>query len=140
MEETDLEWMRELHARLSDPDLEKLSKPEFERFLKAIHEYGLLTQMYSAKMFGGYGMRIFEHPIFPGLPPTKLLSITEDHIPAPTQYDHLIGEARPKHRERGCGRDDAWEIFSKFTHSEQNRQWLRRYGMTDSMSREQYDY
>jgi len=151
MEETDLEWMRELHARLWPKHGDNCSldwKPEgelpqldFDRVLKVIKTHRLLTQMFPSKMFGGYGMRIYEHPIFPGLPPTKLLSITEDHIPGPTQYDHLTGEAKPlPKRKPGEGRTDAWETFSQFTHTEQNRRWLRGYGMTDSSPRADYDY
>lgn len=38
------------------------------------------------------------------------------------------------------GRDDAWELFSKYTHSEKNREWLKQYGLRPSRERSSYDY
>ena len=74
-------------------------------------------------------------------PPLPLLAITEDHLPGPTRYEVLMGTAKPRpERKPGCGRDDAWELFSRFTHSKQNRTWLKMYKLRPPQERSHYDY
>jgi hypothetical protein len=120
----------------------ELTKAELEGVLQTIKAQGLLTNMISAGMFGAYGMEVYEHPTYPGLPPTKVLLLVEGHLPGPTRYDRLVDRLAgvPPERRPGCGRDDAWEIFSRFTHSEQNRAWLKMYGMQPPQERYYYDY
>jgi len=97
----DLEWLRKLDRELwpkskgQNPVKQDLTREEFERVLACIAKYKLVAEMYSTNMFGGYGMRLYEHEPYP---------------------DHIAGNVKEMSpRLPGCGRDDAWEIFSKFT-------------------------
>jgi len=123
------------------PPKELLTQEELDRILDLVREHKLLTSMFSSNMFGGYGMHVYEHEPYPGTGPSKLIAITEDHLPPPTRLERAVGdgEKRPK-KHPGCGRDDAWEMFSPFTHSEQNREWLKSYKMEPPRDRTYYDY
>jgi len=120
---------------------EMLTHEELERVLNLVQECKLLTSMFSSNMFGGYGMKVYEHEPFPGTGPVLLLAIAEDHLPPPTRLERAAGGARkPKKKVPGCGRDDAWELFSPITHSDQNREWLKGYKMDPPRERGYYDY
>lgn len=133
------EWLRAVHNRLwpaqvgslrprRDPPPKQLSQTELEGILGVIQERSLITSMFCSGMFGGYGMNVYEHEPFPGAGPLLLLALAENHLPGTCVK-------RP-----GEGRDDAWEIFSRFTHSEKNAQWLQSYRMDPPRSRTFYDY
>ncbi len=141
----DIEYLKTLSSGLY-PDLESLAQKsriqaqreltaeEVERVFSIIEKHKLLTSMFCAnKWMGGYGIEIFEHPHYPGTPPVSLLFITEYDLPKElnSQYKQPTG---------GKGSDDAWEMFSKFTHSQENIECLKRYGMRKSESRNHYDY
>lgn len=149
----DLDWVRALHDDLWPPDenprkfrvaLEAsrtLSKDEWSRLLKVIEEERLVVQLIGTSMFGGYGIRLFEHPSFPGLPPEFVATIIEDHLPLPTRYEHALGEVKPIPKKRsGQGRDDAWEVFSKMSLKPRNIEWLKEYGLELPQDRSHYDY
>jgi hypothetical protein len=125
----------------------KLLHEEVERICALIVSAPLLTSMFSKGMFGGFGMDMYEHAEFPGLPPTHLLRIIEDHLPGPkgpSVYEHILGTAKPlppePKRHPGCGTDQAWDLFSVYTHSDQNRAWLKENKMQPPKERTHYDY
>jgi hypothetical protein len=74
----DIEWLRELEVDLWPPDHKhnvfsmkvsrELTKAELKHVFRIIKEHKLLTHMFSAGMFGKYGMEIAEHPPCPGAP------------------------------------------------------------------------
>ena len=144
-----IEWLRDLHKDLwpeRRPRIEldakrTLTQQEWAQVVLAIEEHRLIVEMFSSSMFGGYGVHLYIHPTYPGLPPEGVLTLVEDHLPLPTCYDHILGTAQtiPK-RHPGCGRDDAWEVFTKFAHRDKNVAWLKQYGLRSNQSRSYYDY
>jgi hypothetical protein len=125
----------------------KLLHEELDRICALIESAPLLTSMFSKGMFGGFGMLVYEHSAYPHVPPQQLLCLTEDHLPppkGPSVYEHLTGTAKPLPPEKkpapGCGTDQGWEAFSKYTHSERNREWLKNYNMKAPQERHYYDY
>jgi hypothetical protein len=147
-------WLKAVHAELwPDQHIKKnevshrikltahrpLTHVEFSRVLELIDARSLLTQMFSTSMFGGYGMHVYEHEPFPNTAPMLLLMLIEDHLPDPHRL--AVAEGDTRHIKRpGAGRDDAWESFSKFTHSERNIEWLKGYKMELPRDRSYYDY
>ncbi len=113
---------------------------EFQQVLKLVDERRLLTSMFSSGMFGGYGMSVWEHELFPGSGPTPILRLVEDNLPDPHRLQVREGYDKHVRKEPGVGRDDAWESFSKFTHSETNKEWLKSYRMDPPRERSHYDY
>src|ERR1051325_1267198 len=113
---------------------------EFQKVLDLIETRRLLTHMFCTSMFGGYGMDVYEHEPFPGAGPVHILRLVEGHHPDPHRWQ--IAECYDKHVRKGggVGRDDAWESFSKFTHSEMNAEWLKYYKMSPPENRSSYDY
>ncbi len=145
-------WLKELHTELWPEGHRKkdrieleahrpLTVPEFQRVRELVETRGLVTAMFSSSMFGGYGMDLYEHEPFPGTGPIHLLRIVEGNHPDPHPLQ-VSEEGYKKHirRSGGVGRDDAWESFSKFTHSERNREWLQFYKMDPPKDRSYYDY
>lgn len=125
-------WVSEQKfGKLRLKEARELGKIELFYIEKIINEEKLVTQMCTSGMICGYGMVISNHPIFPGAPLEMLLYLTEKHLPLNTWR---------KSTNQGQGRDDSWELFSKFTHSEQNKTWLKMYNLPFSQSRESYDY
>ena len=148
-------WLKELQGSLWPEDkrdqwqgvvwvdaYRELTKTEWAKVQEAIAEHKLVCEMFSASMFGAYGMSLYEHPAYPGLPAEHILRLVEGHLPGPTRQDALMGrhESRPARKTPGSGLDDAWEAFSAYTHSEVNRGWLARYGLREPKSRGSYDY
>lgn len=152
LNDEDRKWLTALDAELWPPKEKKgttitleaerpLTHVEFKRICTLIEDHGLLTSMFCTSMFGGYGMDVYEHEPFPGTGPTHLLRLVEDHMPVPHPV-LVIEEGYDKHIRPGggVGRTDAWESFSRFTHSEQNAAWLKSYKMDPPQPRGHYDY
>lgn len=147
---TDIEWLVGLHEelyrdegqnRIQVVSSRRLTNQEFARVLAAIEKHKLVAEMVCTSMFGAYGMRLYEHELYPGTGARELVLINEEQLPVPTRYEHMEGTAKPiPERRSGCGRDDAWEVFSKYTHAEQNRVWLKQYKLQESKYRSYYDY
>lgn len=147
------DWLKALHDDLwpknHKPDspvsiraLRRMTREEWDRVFKLIEDERLVCEMTSVNMFGGYGVRVYAHEPFPGTGPDYLLLVHEDHLPTPTRFEVLQDEA-PQPRTKkvpGSGRDDAWELFSKYTHSAENRKFLKKYKLEDPRDRHYYDY
>ena len=84
-------------------------------------------------------MVIYDHPPCFGVPPIKTFDLSERVLPPFDRYDRIVSE-KPPEGKPGCGQDRAWELFSRYTHSEQNRKWLEYYGMDPPRERGHYDY
>ncbi|HVI42708.1 MAG TPA: hypothetical protein VM577_18925 [Anaerovoracaceae bacterium] len=125
------DFLRELQKDLS-AKFRQLSVAEVTMVLQAVEQNNLLTNMYSSHMFGGYGIEIFEQEPYPGTGPQLLLRFNEDHLPK----DLCDG----KRRCQGCGKEDAWELFSKYTHADKNKKWLAMYKMPAPREQSYYDY
>ena len=119
----------------------QLTHDERDRVFKDIETFGLVVEMFSSNMFGGYGIAIYEHELYPHTGPQYLLAITEDNLPPPSRLERATGDS-PKVAKKvpGSGRDDAWELFSKFTHSDQMREWVDQYKLNKPRERDYYDY
>jgi hypothetical protein len=150
---SDLDWVRELQAELWPEEQRKkgggqtrhgwvqikleakrrLKKKEWQRVCKAIVEHKLIVSMFSTNMFGGVGISINEHPAYPGLPTEHLLTLTQEHLPG------KLGKKGSEPTHGACLRE-AWEVFSEFTHTEQNKAWLKQYGFRQPGSPSSYDY
>lgn len=151
-QDEDFKWLRALQEDLWPPrppskltiKLEAkrpLTKAELARVEACIEEHDLVAEMICTSMFGGYGMRLYSHELFPGTGADFLLTLVEDHLPVPTRYDHIMGTVKESPKKvPGEGRTDAWKVFSKYTHDEGNRRMLRKYGLQDSRDRWAYDY
>jgi hypothetical protein len=96
--------------------------------------------MFCTSMFGGYGMDVYEHEPAPTVGPVPLLRLVEGHMPVPTPEEVAANPGRYQRPGGGVGRQDAWEFFSKFTHSERNAGWLASYKMRPPQPRSSYDY
>jgi hypothetical protein len=121
-----------------------LTQEEFQRIFACIEKYKLIAEMFSSNMFGGYGMRLYEHEPYPCTGAQFLITLVEDHLPVPTRYDRIADNVEkkpePLRRGQGCGREDAWAVFSPITHSAHNREWLKRYGLPEPHYQSYYDY
>jgi hypothetical protein len=129
-----------IRHRITMEALRPLTPEELGRVEALISERGLLTSMFSSSMFGGYGMDVYEHEPTPGIGPVHLLRLVEGNMPEPAPEQVAAGYVAHKRPGGGVGRQDAWECFSKYTHSEQNAGWLKSYQMRPPESRSCYDY
>lgn len=157
----DLAWLRALHASLWPPGHKNvdvvayrasrtLTYEEWARVEPLVVELPLVANMFSANMFGGYGMELLAHEAYPGTGPSSVLTLIETHFPnplwseRPTLYERVANpdlETRGAvMRRSGCGRDDIWALFSKHTHAARNREWLSGYRMDAPRDRSSYDY
>jgi hypothetical protein len=108
---------------------EHITLQEWAQVKSLIETHKLLTNIFCAGMFGAYGIDIYEHPSYPGTPPRHLLRVVEGNFPA-----------RAEKRIPGVGSTFAWQEFSRYTHTEENMQWLKEYKMEPPKSRGYYDY
>jgi hypothetical protein len=123
----------------------KLTRQEVLRIFQLVEEADLFTMLYSSGTICGVGIIIFEHEQFPGTGPEELLHFSEEHLPesgVPSVYDRLKGKKPPKKKARAPGDcdPDAWELFTKFTHTEKNRRWIDQYGLEMHFDKQHYDY
>ncbi len=109
------------------------TKNEKERVLRIIQERKLIVQVGSGTYgLSGYSVCLRSHPEYPSLPVTYLVHFTDEHwfgLTHKRDYD-----------KRGERFDEFWTIFSAFSHSEQNKEWLKQYGLDAPRERSYYDY
>ncbi|KKN65749.1 hypothetical protein LCGC14_0478880 [marine sediment metagenome] len=137
---TDRKWLKDLEEKLwkeLGPDKfdrswivesdTHLTISQLNRIFKLIRQHKLVTSI-GCGTFGlmGYTMSIYEHEVCPGTGAECLLSITDKHM--------------PKKSERQEGLNFTWKKFSQFTHSEENKEWLRKYRFEAPKQRSYYDY
>ena len=154
-ERDDIEWLRELNEDLwlREDDgtfrpkhkvSRELAKAEWERVKQAIVEHKLVTEMVRTNMFGGVGVRVYQHPIMPGDDHEHVLTLTQEQLPGPTRQDYLMDRdtEEPDYRKptKGSCSRAAYDIFAEFTHTEDNRRWLKDYGLKQPQDPGDYDY
>ena len=139
-EEAAIQWLRDLDASLWPPGHKngvvcyeasrEATQEEIDTVCICIEEYRLVTEMHSTNMFGGYGMMVYDNPAAPGVPLVPVLFLIENHLPKGSNST----------KPQGCGRDDAWELFSRYTHTDQNKEWTKTFRLKPSRERSHYDY
>lgn len=139
-EEDAIQWLRGLDTDLWPPGHQngvihyeasrEVTQEELQTVFACIEEFRLVTEMRSTNMFGGYGMMVYDNPAAPGVPLVPVLFLIENHL----------SKGPGSNRRQGCGRDDAWELFSRYTHSDQNKEWIKMFGLKASRERHHYDY
>ena len=149
------EWLKALNESLWPKDRKnrspvkleahrQLTHKEKERLFKILDTHLAVVEMFCTNMFGGYGINVYAHEQYPGTGPDFLLAITEDNLPPRSRLSRIDGETEPAPEKfPGCGRDDAWELFSKYTHTEQMKVWVneyRRFKLNPPRDRSSYDY
>lgn len=112
----------------------KLDIPEFEALMEIIEEEPLIAQIGSGTFgLAGYSMRLFYHPEVPGVPPSHAMTLAHEHLPE----EFGEGNGTPEGREFY---EWVWTLFTTFTHSERNIEWLKMYKMELPRERSHYDY
>lgn len=147
---SDLEWLKKLGTKLWPPEQcekgrittphgavqlkaeakRRLKKKEWKRVQKAIARHELIVEMVGTNMFGGVGIQIYEHPCQPGMDHEHVLMLTQDHLPGKEEPGPSLG---------ACLRE-AWETFSELSDTEQNRTWLKQYGLKSPRPASSFDY
>ncbi len=118
-----------------------LTYEEKDRLFHDIETYSLVVEMFSSNMFGGYGIYVYAHELYPHTGPDFLVAITEDNLPPSSRLERVTGDAAPLPKKvPGCGRDDAWDLFSKYTHTEQMKEWVKLYKLKPPREQSYYDY
>lgn len=103
LSDEDRAWLKALNAELWPPtdkrikladEWGKITREDLERALALIEPSPLVTTLYCSGMFGGVGITLFEHELYPGTRPVELLSISEQMVPrldVRSVYEHLRG-------------------------------------------------
>jgi hypothetical protein len=118
-----------------------LTDEERDRLFKDIETYSLVVEMFSSNMFGGYGIHVYAHELYPHTGPDFLLAITEDNLPPRNRFERVT-EDKPPARKKvpGSGQEEAWDLFSKYTHSERMKEWVKLYKLKPPREQSYYDY
>lgn len=154
----DLLWLRELHNKLwvlekarsrhngainlrkmwTERRGERVTEQEFTKLLEIVLRWDLPTQMCSTSYGFGVGLVVHEPeqpPIYPGAEsetkPEVLAVISQEHLPlSMSTFD-------PPDR---ITFDDGFRVFSEVTHSDRNKELLRRCGFEEPQPKGFYDY
>jgi len=102
--------------------------------------------LFSSGWICGVGMNVYEHPRAEGKKPSLVLSLIEDHLPPlvrRTWYEHLLEEpskAQDESEKKAECSPEAWVYFTQFSHTPENREWLKRYRMPMGFEKFRYNY
>lgn len=121
-----------------------LKEDELTRLTRLLNEGNLVVEMFSTSMFGGYGVRLYEHEPYPHAGPVHLVSVIEGHIPPPSRYDREVPSKKSskvdKDKIPGSGSTRAWKYFSKYTHTPKMTAYCAQYRLKKPQERNHYDY
>jgi hypothetical protein len=96
-----------------------------------IKTQGYVCSARNACMGFGCGMTVYAEadPVYPGVPldPKVLIDITQNHLPMGPGQDRIRF-------------DDAWDVFSPFTHSDSNKAKLKANRLPEARSKGHYEY
>ena len=136
-------WLAKLQSELWERDTRdllttarRLTGEEFQRIQRLIGDEPLVTRMGTSNFGFKFCLDLYEHPVTPGVKPMFLLSISEKHLPPPSGLERVLADDGKKWDRS----DFAWETFSRYTHSDLNRQWLDFYGWEAPKERRHYEY
>lgn len=113
----------------------KLETSEYEELL-SILENGktvLIFEPFSMGMMD-FSLRIWSHPPAPGTDPVLLFTLGGESLP---DCKRIVVQ---KSKCAGCILDDAWDAYSPFSHTEENKKWLKEYKMEQAHHFDHYDY
>lgn len=121
-----------------------LTEEEYERLTRILDEKNLVVGMICTSMFGGYGVKLYEHEVYPHTGAQHLLSLTEDHLPPErTRFERDFSSEKATVSDRpggGRGSNRAWLYFSRYTHTPEMMSYCKRYGLQIPFPRSYYDY
>jgi hypothetical protein len=120
-----------------------LTEGELEHLTSILESGSVVVEMICTNMFGGYGIRIYEHEPYPHVGPQFILCVIEDHLPLSDGR-----KARPGGHHKlddedhvpGSGSTRAWEYFSKYTHTKSMKAMCEHYKLNKPEERSYYDY
>jgi hypothetical protein len=152
--DTDRDWLKALEEALWPPkhkngvvSLEasrKLSEEEYETLTRILEEDRVVVEMVSTNMFGGYGICLYEHEMYPHTGAQYLCCIIEGHLPATkTRYEREVpskGSKGEPDRIPGSGSTRAWDYFAKYTHTPAMKAFCIKYRLKQPEARYNYDY
>jgi hypothetical protein len=123
---------------------ERLKNAEVVRLFTILADADLVIEPISHGMFGGVGLRVYEHEQFIGTGPEHLLTIVDKHLPETSTtswHRKLLGESYAGRQKLPGGvRDDAWDLCMKFAKKSQNVAWLKQYKLKAPRERVHYEY
>jgi hypothetical protein len=166
LSEVDRDWLKKLDSSLWPPDHKNgvvsleasrdLTNEEYETLTRILDEGNVVVEMICTNMFGGYGIRVYEHESYPGVGLQYLCCVTEDHLPSEhTRFERDLLEegkggvlpkpSRYKKLEEsghvaGEGSTRAWNYFSRYTHTDKQREFCKKYKLGAPQPRSHYDY
>ena len=145
-------WLLDLYERIWPKerpnkhfvDVSPISQGELIQLSEIIERSDYVVQLWTYGPMFGIGLDLLRHEQYFGTGPECLFRMMDDHVPkySRTWYERVLGEAAPevKSRGKGCIRQDVWDLFSRFSHTEQNREWLQKYGLKMHFEPHSYDY
>ena len=150
----DLTWLQEFSERIWPEigrstrgyfwDVEPITHEELIKLCEVIERNDFVVHLWTYGPLGGIGMSLIQHEVYPGTGPEEVFRIKDEHIPegSRTWHERLLGvsEKKVESRGQGCIRQDVWELFSQFSHTKQNRQWLTKYKLKMHFEPGHYDY
>lgn len=152
LSDEDRAWLKALNAelwstneriKLAD-EWKKIPREDLERALALIEPTPLVTTLYCSGMFGGVGITLFEHELYPGTGPERLLNISEQMVPrldVRSVYEHLRGvPSRFRERKGGSFRQDCWDLFTSYAFTPRNEEWCKMYNIKLSKDSISYEY
>ncbi len=126
---------------------ERITHSELDRVCELIRREKLVTVLFPWNAICGVGMHVFAQEDFKSKSskPAALVSLKDEHLPnlkSRTWHEHLleVPPAPDKKREAGDVDPDAWEFFTSFTHSKENRQLLEKFKIQMRFEKFYYDY
>lgn len=118
----------------TEEKVDALSKKEVFDILDTAKYYNMPMTIYGVGFsFGQIGIRIFENEQFPGIKPDCLFILSENHL----KVEDFRWVKRPT---LGAVHDEAWELFSQFTHSEDNLKRLDFSGIERPREKSYWNY
>lgn len=124
-------------------DVEPLPHDELIKVCEVIERNPFVVRLWT---YGnvGIGMSLYRHEVYPGTGAEEVFRLKDEHVPedARTWHEHLLGVPAQKveSRGQGCIRQDVWDLFSRFSHTVQNREWLAKYNLEMRFEISSYDY
>lgn len=118
-----------------------LTHEEVDRIVALVDARAVIVTLFGHGYICGIGASLHEHPNYPGLPPERLLSFRDDHLPPPTRFDRVAGNVPPeKPRRQGCLEDHVWEFFNGLASRPDNLRWIKEHGLEPIRPRSSYEY
>ncbi len=108
--------------------LRELTETEIEKIWRLVELHGLPCVMINTAFGFDVGVVVYDHAPVPEIKPEALIAISGDHLPG--------GKSAPNGRKFG----ENFDYFSRFTHTDDNRQILDFYGFEEPKSKGHYDY